>query len=321
MSGSRPAVDPALILDSPVARALTVIGDRWAFLVIRDAFLGVRRFEDFRRRSGAARGTLAARLKSLVSNGILSRSEYQKSPPRYEYRLNEMGLDMYPLVLAAWSWETRWSGESELPPALTHTLCGKPMTPLYRCGVCKAAIDLSQVRFSPGRPADSVERVPARFQRRSTPTRVRARGVDRRLFHFLDVVGDRWTGLVLAAQFFGYRRYDEIAAALGIATNILADRLKLLVSAGVLRRVRYQERPARYEYRLSDKGAALYVHTLQLHEWAERWLLEEGERPLLLEHRPCEAPLRSEVVCSECEKPLDPRQVTYQHRSDAAGEL
>ena len=76
-----PAVDSDLILNSPVARALAVVGDRWTCLILRDAFLGIRRFEDFRRRSGAARGTLTSRLKSLVENGILYRSPYQTHPP------------------------------------------------------------------------------------------------------------------------------------------------------------------------------------------------------------------------------------------------
>jgi DNA-binding HxlR family transcriptional regulator len=186
------------------------------------------------------------------------------------------------------------------------------MRPVFRCGACKLPVSIWQVRFTPGQPSDSVEPVPARFQRRSKPKAGPQRGVDRRFFHFLDVIGDRWTGLVVAALFFGCRRYDEIAEVLGIATNILSARLKMLVSAGVLRRVRYQQRPVRYEYRLSDKGADLYVHALQVHEWAERWLLKEGERPLLLTHRPCGSPLHSEVVCSECEKPLKPREVTYE---------
>ena len=134
------AVNPDLILNSPVARALTVIGDRWAFLIIRDAFLGVRRFEDLRRRSGAARGTLASRLKGLVESGILYKDAYQDSPLRYEYRLTEKGLDLYPIVLAVWDWETRWSRESRIPQALVHARCGKAMRPVFRCEECRAPV-------------------------------------------------------------------------------------------------------------------------------------------------------------------------------------
>ena len=86
-------VDPDFILSSQVAQALSVIGDRWAFLIIRDVYLGARRFEDLRQRTEAARGTLTSRLKSLVAAGILYKEPYQQSPTRYEYRLTEKGLD------------------------------------------------------------------------------------------------------------------------------------------------------------------------------------------------------------------------------------
>jgi DNA-binding HxlR family transcriptional regulator len=304
-------VDPDLILNSPVARALAVIGDRWAFLIIRDAFLGVRRFEAFRTRSGASRGTLSSRLKSLVENGILSRSPYQSAPTRYEYRLTEKGLDLYPCVLASWAWETRWSRESRIPPALTHALCGKNMRPVFNCDHCHAPIKLREVTFLPGATRRAADKVPARFQRRSKSAVVTESGVDRRFFHMLDIIGDRWTGLVVAAMFFGLHRYDEIGSALGIATNILSDRLKQLVAVGVLQRSLYQDKPRRHEYRLTDKGAALYTYVLQMHEWAHRWLLDADEQPLVLTHQPCGADLHSELVCSECLEILKITEVRF----------
>lgn len=307
----RAPADSRLILGSPVARALAVIGDRWAHLIIRDAFLGVRRFEDFRRRTGAARGTLASRLKRLEAQGILDRSPYQESPVRYEYRLTGMGLDLYPQVLAARNWELRWNDDDSLPSAMKHSLCGKRMHPRFRCQACEAPIRIYDVSFRPGTAVSRTKRVPARFQRRSKTKSESDSDADRQFLHFLDVVGDRWTGLVVASLFFGLRRYDEISDAIGIATNILSDRLKALVSAGVLKRVPYQHRPVRHEYRLTEKGADLYIHALQVHEWAERWLLDEEDRPLVLEHKPCNSPLVSQVVCSECEQPLKARDVTY----------
>jgi DNA-binding HxlR family transcriptional regulator len=156
-----------LILNSPVARALAIIGDRWAHLILRDAFLGVRRFEEFRRRTGAARGTLASRLKSLVGNGILRRSVYQEAPLRHEYRLTKKGLDLYPMVLAAWAWEVRWDSENRLPPVLTHSRCGQQMHPLFRCRQCQSPISIWDVSYRAGTSTSKAEKVPARFQRRS----------------------------------------------------------------------------------------------------------------------------------------------------------
>lgn len=308
-----PAVDSDLILNSPVARALAVVGDRWTCLILRDAFLGIRRFEDFRRRSGAARGTLTSRLKSLVENGILYRSPYQDSPTRHEYRLTEKGLKLYPFILAVWDWETRWSLESHIPPALTHSLCGRNMRPRFQCSECHQVIQMKEVAFKRGRIKSHAARIPARSQRRSKSSDVFVEGVDRHFFHVLDIMGDRWTGMVLAALYFGLKRFDEIADALGIATNILADRLKLLVSVEVLNRTPYQEKPLRHEYRLTEKGAALYNNTLQMHEWANHCLLENEEPPLILSHKPCGAILQSEVACSECGELLKVTEVTFDH--------
>jgi DNA-binding HxlR family transcriptional regulator len=155
------------------------------------------------------------------------------------------------------------------------------------------------------------ETVPARFQRRTPSSHQSATGVDRAFFHVLDIIGDRWTGLVLAAMYFGLNRYDEIANALGIATNILSDRLKLLVTADILQQVPYQQKPARYQYKFTEKGAALYPIAVQLHEWAGRWLFEDDAPALALVHAPCQLQLDTELVCSACKGPLDIHNVSF----------
>ena len=247
----------------------------------------------------------------MVENDILQRMPYQELPVRYEYRLTEKGRDLYPFMLAVWAWETRWSHESHIPPTLTHITCGEQMRPVFRCHQCHTKVHMRGVSFN----SDDVDRgavpPPTRSQRRSRSADVSDAGVDRRFFHVLDIVGDRWTGLVIAACYFGLKRYDEIALALGIATNILADRLKLLVSVDVLERIPYQKKPLRYEYKITEKGAALYNTTLQLHHWAVRNLVAAGEQPLILMHRPCGTLLKTELVCGHCEEALNAAQVTY----------
>ena len=303
----------ALILNSPVARAFAVVGDRWAGLILRDAFLGVRQFEAFRKRSGAARGTLTSRLKSLVEHDILQRRKYQDSPVRYEYRLTRKGLDLYPYILSVWDWETRWSRETHIPPALHHNTCGQLTRPVFQCSDCHSAVQMHEVGFKRQAKLGLPETVPARFQRRTPGSSISRSGVDRVFFHVLDIIGDRWTGLVIAALFFGLNRYDEIANALGIATNILSDRLKVLVSAEILEQVQYQDRPVRYKYKLSEKGAALYPIALQMHEWAIRWLFKSERPPIILTHLSCGSRLKTELVCSACRQRLDVHNVSFDH--------
>ncbi len=302
-------VDSNLILNSQVARALTVIGDRWAFMIIRDVYLGARQFEELRRRGNAARGTLTSRLKKLVQHGILYKNPYQTSPVRYEYRLTDKGLDLYPVVLTMWQWEMKWGQGRYLPPELIHKTCGLPMRPLFRCSTCHADVKPQDVDFSVGRNADSAKKVPARYQRRSR-TKVDSSN-DNQAFTIFSVIGDRWTSLVIAAAFFGMQRFDDITASIGIATNILAGRLKSLIDAGVLIRRPYQDRPVRFEYHLSEKGRDLYANTIAMHEWGDRWLIDKGKEPLLLCHKPCKQRLRSELVCSNCEALLEPGDVSY----------
>lgn len=102
----------------------------------------------------------------------------------------------------------------------------------------------------------------------------------------LSIIGDPWTLLIVRDAFFQVRRFEEFQANLGIARNILTARLRKLVDAGILRKVPYQERPRRFEYRLTDKGAALFPVIVSLKEWGDQWgdRAEEGP-PLELQDR------------------------------------
>src|SRR5215468_6701997 len=90
-------------LSCSVARTLSVVGDRWTLLVLRDAFLGIRRFESFQA-VGLSRHRLADRLRRLVGAGVLERVRYQERSPRYEYRLTEKGRDLYPVIVSLLHW-------------------------------------------------------------------------------------------------------------------------------------------------------------------------------------------------------------------------
>ena len=94
-----------------IARALELVGERWTLLIIRDVFLGVRRFEDLQRDLGIARNVLASRLDKLTADGILERRRYSEHPPRDEFLLTEQGLDLWPTVVALMQWGDQYRAE------------------------------------------------------------------------------------------------------------------------------------------------------------------------------------------------------------------
>lgn len=121
----------------------------------------------------------------------------------------------------------------------------------------------------------------------------------------LDLVGDRWTLLILRDIFRGVRRFGELQADLGIARNLLADRLTKLVDAGILCKVPYQERPLRHDYCLTAKGQDLSPSLVALMRWGDTWC-GEGEAPTLLVHAECGTPLEQVTRCPTCEDPISP---------------
>jgi DNA-binding HxlR family transcriptional regulator len=131
-----------------VARALSVVGDRWTLMILRDCFLGTRRFADFQRHLGAARNLVADRLAKLCADGILERRRYRDRPPRFEYVLTSMGRDLQPVMLALVAWGDRWMDpEAEGPPLENvHLGCGRPMHQRGVCSECGEPLTLDNVR-------------------------------------------------------------------------------------------------------------------------------------------------------------------------------
>jgi DNA-binding HxlR family transcriptional regulator len=138
-----------------VARALEVVGERWTMLVLRDAFLGVRRFDDFQRSLGIARNVLQARLERLVEEGVLERHLYQERPERYEYRLTEAGIDLWPVIVSLLKWGDRHFYPDGAPVMLEHRGCGGEVNDRRICTACGAELEARDVRArrGPGAPA------------------------------------------------------------------------------------------------------------------------------------------------------------------------
>ena len=120
-----------------VARTLSVVGERWTMLIIRDAFLGTRRFDQFQSNLGITRHRLSERLGKLVDHGVLVKVPYQERPLRHEYRLTRKGLGLYPVLMSLARWGDEWMDKGEgAPLEYVHRTCGKVTRPVLACSEC-----------------------------------------------------------------------------------------------------------------------------------------------------------------------------------------
>lgn len=122
-----------------IAGAMQIVGDPWTLLIIRDAFMGVRRFEQWQERLGVARNVLAARLKTLTANGVMESRLYCARPPRREYVLTKKGRDLYPVLMTMLTWGERYvHPEAEVTegPRFRHTGCGQGFKARIHCEAC-----------------------------------------------------------------------------------------------------------------------------------------------------------------------------------------
>ena len=134
-----------------IAGTLEIIGDRWTILILRDAFRGVRRFDEIQHDLGIARNVLTDRLNKLVEAGVLEKRMYQDRPARYEYRLTPKGVDLSPALVALMRWGDKHLAGDEVPTVLVHDACGTPIDQTFICWDCDTTVAPPQIRSRPGR--------------------------------------------------------------------------------------------------------------------------------------------------------------------------
>ena len=134
----------------PIARTSDLIGDGWTPLILREAYRGVRRFEDLQAALDIPRASLTTRLDRLVDEGMLRREPYQDHPPRHEYRLTRKGAEFYPVLAAMWRWGSDWlfdpEGGDAVPLELVDAESGREVRPLVVDERTGDPIDVRQVR-------------------------------------------------------------------------------------------------------------------------------------------------------------------------------
>ncbi len=280
--------------DGASSRMLDIIGDSWSLQIITLAFCGVSRFEGWRLRMGISRAVLQNRLAHLVGAGVLTASgEGHRS-----YALSGMGLGLLNVVLALWRWEQKWLDGLSCDAVVVHKPCGEPLSLVYGCAHCEAEITYRNSAHSyddhaGGRPAATT-----RNRRTASASRPAGRAPA------ADIVGDRWSFLVMGKIMQGVRRFDEIVGETGIATNILADRLAQLQAVGVVERRPAAERIDWFDYYPTPAGEDLFPIRLEMYFWGDAWLAGPGEGLAPCYHRPCGTVLTPQTRCGGCERPI-----------------
>ena len=331
MPAAAPALSPASAAPTKIAhqlratslnRALLVLGDWWTVMLIREAFVGVRLFDDFQARLAIPRQTLANRLRELVEQDLLYTKPYQARPVRHEYRLSAKGLDLYSYALLLWRWQRRWGqgGANPLPEKLIHKSCGQSFEPVFGCAACREPVTIHEVSWQqrPGLPPAAAERAnssaAATASARATRHTVSRSVLDstRLHLHGASIVADRWTHLLLAAAYLGVTTFDAFERELGIAPNTLAQRLGMLVDARLLAKQADAQDSRRFQYRLTDRSRDLFPISMALIRWADHWLPSREGPPMLRLHRGCGQPLHGVVMCSVCAQDLKPWDVRFE---------
>ena len=134
-----------------IARTLAVAGEPWSPLILRDVWVGMRRFDEIQRDLGISRKVLAERLRWLTEQGVLERRAYSERPPRHEYLLTEKGRDLVPVLTAMTAWGDHWTaGEAGPPVILRHRTCGQVTHAEVCCAACGERLVADDIEVAPG---------------------------------------------------------------------------------------------------------------------------------------------------------------------------
>lgn len=294
------------ITPGSLRRALDQIGDPWALQIVKEAFLGVRRFQDFQSRLGIPRQTLMLRLNRFTDHAIFYKKPVQHQRVLYEYHLTPKGIDLHAFVLMIWRWHRRWHlDKSILPARLYHRSCGQSLEPVMRCHTCLQTLRPEEVELESCSGPTTDPQQPVR--------RVRiVNDLEKLGVNYLAtvVLGDGWSILLLNAVMRGLRNYDALKTALRVSSNVLSARLKTLLALELLQQEQSVDDRRMYTYTLTDKGRDIYPMIVALMQWGDRWCAGADGPSELLRHRVCGAILYPDVCCNCCDETLRWGEVT-----------
>ena len=144
----------------PLAQTLGIVGDNWTLLILRNAFLGAKRFDDFQQQLGLTRHVLTDRLKKLVEHDIFKKVPYGASSSRFEYRLTPKGAALSPVLMALGSWGNEWLFEPEQQPLrYTHKTCGEELQMAAYCSCCDTNVSSREIKMVTGPAIEELKKI------------------------------------------------------------------------------------------------------------------------------------------------------------------
>ena len=296
-------------LQDPLVTTVNTIGDSYAFLIIREAFFGATKFGDFVARLKISRARLTERLKHLVASEIFEKRTYTKTLGRHEYRLTKKGLSLYQVALALHEWGDAWRPQQKRT-ILLHRSCGTLVAQKTVCCCCKQEVrheDIiwpsSPLLIAPGFNINHVKG----WRRTGLLTNVYDRVGS--AAKTLEVVGDRWSILIMYLALHGPFRFKDAKGSLGVSDTILSKRLKHLVQQNLL----VQKKISGYQTYLATRaGIALLPAVLAQRMWAVEWETHSENQWSMLRHSTCGNVLKTKCICTTCEQAVFPGEVDIQ---------
>lgn len=305
-ASKKPNSNSGRVTPGSLSRTLNVIGDPWSLNILRAAFQGAQRFQDFQSLLKIPRQTLILRLTRLTDNAILYKSPVKHTRVVYEYHLTPKGLDLYGFISMIWRWHRRWHmAKSILPAKLYHRNCGNSLEPVLRCSSCHEPPESASVEYQDV-SSSSVD-LDKSSRRPRILNELEQLGDD---FLAAVVIGDCWSILVLNAVLRGIENYDALQKSLSISSNVLSARLKTLVSLNLLQQQQSTQDRRMYRYTATEKAQDIYPIILSLIHWGDRWLTGSKGPPDLLRHTTCGQLLVPELCCTACGEKLRASEVT-----------
>lgn len=208
--------DFPMIKTCSIWRSLEILGDTPILLILESMWLGSTRFKQLKDRTGLQKALLSNRLQRLIKNGLLRKGQAADGSKHLEYRLTEKGVDLFPTVLTLYVWERKWgSATSRRNLELRHEACGSRLNPVPVCKACGKAFDLYEISFVEG---PGVGLMPASYSRRRNQVTFQS-DQPSLLRGSVEILGDRWSALIMRAIFTALRRFDEIEADTGCITS------------------------------------------------------------------------------------------------------